>query len=164
MDSFTSMKTKLEATGLYSIAQGTNIFDELKAYAAALDELFTQLDVMLGEMFISTAQSYGIVNRELLLGRERDNYPLAKRREMLLVYEQMTDGRCTPEAFEDLLSGYGLSNFKITENPAASKVTIDVSDAVSAEVKKLVEQRVKADFPTHLTVEVNFLSDTADEG
>lgn len=164
MDSFTSLKNKLEATGLYDVLLGTNIYAELKAYAAALDVMFGELDIMLRELFIATAESYGITNRERLLGKERDTYTLEKRREMLIVYEQMMGEKCTKEAFEMVLSGYGLSDFEIVESPADSTVTIDIGDDVPEEIKKMIAERITADFPSHITVEVNFLSDTASNG
>lgn len=159
MDSFTSLKNKLEATGLYDVLSGTNIYAELRAYSAALDVMFDELAVMLRELFICTAESYGIANRERLLGKERDSFTLEKRREMLIVYERMMGEKCTKEAFEALLSGYGLNDFEIAESPFDSTVTISIGDVVPEEIKKLVAERIAADFPSHLTVNTVYLSD-----
>ncbi|MCD8025632.1 MAG: hypothetical protein LUF33_01500 [Clostridiales bacterium] len=68
MDSFTSMKSKLLPLGLYTIEDGSNLYAELKAYAAGLDSVFENLDTMLREYFIDTAQTYGITEREKLIG------------------------------------------------------------------------------------------------
>ncbi len=156
MDSFTSMKSKLEATGLYSVVPGTNIYAELKAYAAGLDVLFETLDVMLRELFIDTAETWGIDNRELLLGRIKDDCTLEKRREMLKIYEQMMGGKCTLEAFNMVLKGYGLNNFEIAELPIRNRVTINVNESVSDEQKSVIEERIAADFPSHLYVAVTY--------
>ena len=60
MNSFSSMKNKLSAIGIYNIENGSNIYNELKAYSVELDRIFSELDTMLREYFIETAQSYGI--------------------------------------------------------------------------------------------------------
>lgn len=157
MDSFTSMKTKLDNTGLYTIEKGANIYAELKAYAAGLDVLFETLDKMLRELFIDTAEDYGLSCREELLGKVKDSYTLEKRREMLKIYEQMMGGKCTLEAFEMILRGYGLSNFQILEDVLHKRVTIKVTDNAAPELRALVEERVALDFPTHLLVTVNYV-------
>ena len=93
MESFDSMKTKLDALGLYKIEENSNIYAELKSYAAALDEMFAILETMLKELFIDTAEDYGISSREILLGREKDGFSLEKRREMLKIYERQVHTR-----------------------------------------------------------------------
>lgn len=156
MDSFTSMKTKLEATGLYKIEEGSNIFAELSAYAAGIEPLFETLDKMLLELFIDTAEDYGLSCREELLGKVKNDYPIDRRREMLKIYEQMMGGKCTQEAFEMVLRGYGLSDFQILEYALHKRVVIKVNDDVAPELRKLVEERVALDFPTHLLVTVSY--------
>lgn len=160
MESYDSMKTKLDALGLYNIEENSNIYAELKSYAAALDEMFAILETMLKELFIDTAEDYGISSREILLGREKDGFSLDKRREMLKIYEQMMGGRCTPEAFDMILRGYGLTEFEIVEGAVHNRMNININDSVSAELKKTVQERIAADFPSHLTVTVNFLEDS----
>ncbi len=156
MDSFTSMKTKLEAAGLYKIEEGSNIFAELSAYAAGIDPLFKTLDKMLLELFIDTAEDYGLSCREELLGKVKNDYPIDRRREMLKIYEQMMGGKCTLEAFEMVLRGYGLSNFEIREDVLRKRVTIKVTDNAAPELRTFVEERVALDFPAHLLVTVKY--------
>lgn len=157
MDSYNSMKTKLLPLGIYSIGDNSNISAELKAYAEGLDVLFDTLDVMERECFISTAESYGIEERELFIGKERSEYSTEKRRNMLLIQEQMIDGKCNPDAFKKLLEGYGLSNFQIVEGFAEQTVTINVYDKLTDEIKKMIEENINANFPSHLIVTVNYL-------
>ena len=88
MNSFSSMKNKLSAIGIYNIENGSNIYNELKAYSVELDRIFSELDTMLREYFIETAQSYGITLREKFLGREKTEYSLEKRREMLKIQQE----------------------------------------------------------------------------
>ena len=99
MGSYDSMKEKLNAVGIYSIDENSNISKELLAYSEGLDSLFDSLDTMTKEYFIETAVDFGIVRREKFLGKEREEYSTEKRREMLMLQEQNMGGKCTPDAF-----------------------------------------------------------------
>ena len=154
MDSFTSMKQKLLPLNLYSVSDNSNLNAELLAYAEGLDILFNDLDTMLREYYISTAQSYGITEREKLVGAERSEYSITKRREMLKNREQTLGLSCTPNAFFMMLKSYGLSDFIITEKFAQQEVVITVYDSLSNEIKSWINERVEADFPSHLKISV----------
>ena len=47
MNAFNSMKNKLNALGVYKITKGSNVYNELKSYAVALDEHRDLLDEIL---------------------------------------------------------------------------------------------------------------------
>ena len=64
MNSFDSMKTKLESTGLYKVTAKSNIRAELLAYAEGLNTEFDMLETMERELFIDTAENCGITERE----------------------------------------------------------------------------------------------------
>lgn len=83
MNSFDSMKTKLESTGLYKVTAKSNIRAELLAYAEGLNTEFDMLETMERELFIDTAENCGITERERFVGKINADYPLEKRREML---------------------------------------------------------------------------------
>ena len=117
MDSYTSMKTKLNATGFYTVQEGTALNRELIAYSQGLSLLFDELKEMLRELFIHTAQTYGIENRERFVGKTHDEYTLEKRREMLIITESNIGTGCTLNDFTKTLNGYGLENFEFIENP-----------------------------------------------
>lgn len=156
MDSFTSMSKKMRATGLYKISEGNNNYAELKAYAAGLDMLFGKLDEMKSEYFIDTAQSYGIVNRERFTGAVRDDLTIEKRREMLKTRELTNETTCSPEAFEKIVAGYGLSSFTIKEYPSTRMVLITINDDLTESDKVWVRYMIANDFPAHLNVQVVF--------
>ena len=59
-----------------------------------------------------------------------------------------------------ILRGYGLTEFEIVEGAVHNRMNININDSVSAELKKTVQERIAADFPSHLTVTVNFLEDS----
>lgn len=102
MNSFDSMKTKLESTGLYKVTAKSNIRAELLAYAEGLNTEFDMLETMERELFIDTAENCGITERERFVGKINADYPLEKRREMLKISEQKVGGKCTPDDFKEL--------------------------------------------------------------
>ncbi len=156
MDSFTSMSKKLVSTKIYSVNKGGANYAELKAFAKGLDLIFNQLDEMLKEYFIDTAQSYGLTERERFTGAVRDDLSVEKRRELLKVREQTNEKFCTPESFNKILQGYGLSNYKIVENPSANALTIKIADALDEQNRLWVQKMIDNDFPSHLDVLIEF--------
>ena len=102
MNSFDSMKTKLESTGLYKVTAKSNIRAELLAYAEGLNTEFDMLETMERELFIDTAENCGITERERFVGKINADYPLEKRREMLKISEQKVGGKCTPTISKEL--------------------------------------------------------------
>ena len=82
------MKNKLVATGLYTADDSSNIAEEISAFAQELDTMFDTLDEMTREYFIVTAESYGITERELFVGKDRSALTTEKLREMLIILVQ----------------------------------------------------------------------------
>ena len=156
MSSYDSMKEKLNAVGIYSIDENSNISKELIACAEGLDSLFDNLDTMTKEYFIETAESFGIVRREKFLGKERTEYSTEKRREMLILQEQYMGGKCTLDAFSDVLRSCGLSDFSISELPSMYKLSIKINDTLSQEQKKMVTERRNLEFPIQWSIAINF--------
>lgn len=156
MSSYDSMKTKLDAIGIYSINADSNLSKELKAYAEGLDSVFGTIDTMTKEFFIETADDYGIVRRERFLEKERSEYSIEKRREMLILQEQDIGGKCNSEAFSNILKSYGLSDFSFIETPSLNRLTIQINDTLSVEIKEMVTERINLDFPAHLALIISF--------
>lgn len=156
MGSYDSMKEKLNAVGIYSIDENSNISKELLAYSEGLDSLFDSLDTMTKEYFIETAVDFGIVRREKFLGKEREEYSTEKRREMLMLQERNMGGKCTPDAFCDVLRSFGLTDFTFTELPSTFKLSITINDTLTQEQKKIVTERINLECPLHLSVAINF--------
>ncbi len=156
MSSYESMKAKLSPIGLYSLEDGSNICNELSAYAEGVDPLFATLDKMMSEYFIDTAEDYGISERERFIGREKFEYTLDQRREMLKLQEQNMGNRCNKEAFTDMLRGIGLSDFEFVENFAGNSITVNVNDVIPVQTQKLVTDKITAEFPAHLDITINF--------
>ena len=156
MSSYDSMKEKLNAVGIYSIDENSNISKELTACAEGLDSLFESLDTMTKEYFIETAENFGIERREKFLGKKREEYSTEKRREMLMLQEQNMGGKCTHDAFCDILRSCGLTDFTFAELPLTFKLSITINDTLSEEQKKIVTERIMLEFPLHLSIAINF--------
>lgn len=157
MSSYDSMKDKLNAVGIYSIDENSNISKELVACAEGLDGLFDNLDAMTKEYYIETAEDFGVLRREKFLGKEKTEYSIEKRREMLELQEQNMGEKCTPDAFSDILKSCGLTDFSFVEQPTNFKLTVNINDTLTNEQKKIVTERINLEFPLHLILEINFL-------
>lgn len=150
------MKTKLESTGIYNVADGTNVKKELLTYAEGLDKVFEKLSVMERECFIETAHSYGLSERERFLGVDRSSQTVENRRKMLEAAEQLR-GDCTVQGFEQIVKGYGIEKFNLTEHPTGNYVILYVYDKLTDEQKAVIRSKVNEDFPAHLNVTIYFM-------
>lgn len=158
MNSLDSMTKKLENTKIYAVKPGSRNYAEIKAFSVGLDMIFNELDEMLREYYIDTAQSYGLTERERFTGAVRDDLSIEKRRELLKTREQTNEKFCTPEAFNKILQGYGLGGFELIENPQENALTVKIYDALDEQNKVWVNKMIENDFPAHLAVTVDFAS------
>lgn len=154
MDSYNSMKTKLEQTGIYCVNEGSNISAELKAYAEGINILFNSLDKIENEYFIESAEDYGLARREEIISRVRDDLPLEQRREILMIYERSLTMGCTQKDFEELMKSYGVQNSYFIEKFSTYNLTVRINDVLSEGQKAYVEKRINLDFPSHLNVRI----------
>lgn len=157
-DSYNSMKSKLTATGLYKIEDSSNVSYELKAYAQELDLLFCELDEVLKECFIQTAEDYGLTRIERFTGRDGSGLSPEKRREILMLMQSDSRFGFTPDGFKALIESYSISDFEFVENPLGFRVTVRIYDSLSDEKKQAVSEMIDAQFPYHLNIIKSFLT------
>ncbi len=157
MDNFTSMSRKLKSTKIYSVVRGGRNYAELKAYTAGLEMLTYELDAMLREYYIDTSLGYGITEKERFMGAVREDLNLLERKELLKIREQTNERFCTPEAFNKILSGYGLKSYEIVENCSQNSLTINIGDKLDEKSKAWVERMIENDFPAHLEINVKYI-------
>ncbi len=141
------MSSKLLQTGLYGIEQGGAVDCELKAYAVELDRIYTELDVLLREAFVPTAQTYGISGREKFIGKERSDLTLARRRELLMLRETRASGGHGSADLNQLIEALGVTDYTVTIVQRHCKITITVNDSLTAEQKADFEKGVKSFTP-----------------
>lgn len=156
MDSYTSMKSKLEKLKLYDFEKGKYIKAELLVYADEIDRIDAELEKLMKEYFISTAEDYGLTARERFIGVERSELELSHRREMLLGRENILSTGFTREAFENVLYSLGLKDFQIIEDFEGFRTIIDVDDTVSEEEQDVIRDSAERIFPAHLDITIRF--------
>ncbi len=156
MNSFDSMKQKLEPLGIYDFDGSGEAVCELKAYAEGLDTVFDTLSELEREYFIPTAESFGLSNRERFFGREQPGLSTEQRREQLIYYEKNIIGDITESGFNAFLRHIGLSDYTITLSASRSNMTIAVNDPKTDGEKALIRKQIAAEIPAFMTYTINF--------
>lgn len=161
MESLTSLKKALGATGLYRL-DGSNVEKELIVYAEELDRLNEKLGEMYREAFIETAQGYGLAEYEKIFSRERDSLSADKRRELIEKRMSLTLADFTRKGIEKALESFSLG-FVMTEYPTLLKLNIIAQgDYTAAEEDWIREQTAKI-IPAHLEFQMVFNTLSWDE-
>lgn len=150
------MSQKLSPLGIYDTENSTVLKAELKAYAEGLDTLFDTLSVLERELFIPTAESFGLSSRERFTGREKPGLTTEQRREELLYNERNVTGEITDSAFEAFLERIGLVDYTINIMRGRGTFTLTVNDRKSDGEKALIEKQVIAEIPAYLTPTIIF--------
>ena len=157
-DSYNSMAKSLGALSLYDL-ESENISNELKAYAFIIDEINDELIEMLQECFIDTASTYGLANRELIIGAVRDDLTIEKRREMLKLRESITKSSFTVEKIKESLRSFGLE-FELHEYPSLYIVNVNAKGSYTTEEQAWIRSEINKIMPAHLQVQVVFCGPT----
>ncbi len=163
---FESLKESLSRLNLYDF-DNTNISNEIKAYSYVIDELNEDLCTMLRECFIETAQTYGLSNRETIIGAKVENDNVESRRKMLMLRESINQSSFTVEKIKESLKSFGLE-CKVIEYPSLYTVVIDTIGDYPEEKRVWISSEINKIMPAHLNVEVIFngatweLSDSKD--
>ena len=79
-----TMRSLLRSTGIYSLEEGGLVEAELLSYAAVLEDLECLLTDTAREAIPLTAQNSGLVAYEELLGQDRADLSVQKRRDMIV--------------------------------------------------------------------------------
>lgn len=156
MAQFDSMADKLSPLGVYDISEGTNIYNELKAYGEALDVHREHIDEVLRECFISSAQTYGIELREKVIGDAKSLYPLSKRREMLTLRKGFNENDFTRAGLYKFLDSFGITDYRVIEMPSQRIVSVFVGGSYPDSEVKWIENQIRLILPAHLNAVINF--------
>ncbi len=156
MTALQSMISKLEPLGVYNLEEGSNIYNELCAYAAALDVHRENIDTALRESFISTSESYGILSREKVIGDSRDSYTLAERRNMLILRKCLSERDFTVAAFAEFMESFGVNSYRITEIPSQYSITVKIEGSYSAKDAAWIRNQIALVLPAHLNAYIYF--------
>ncbi|MDO4748899.1 MAG: hypothetical protein Q4A12_06975 [Eubacteriales bacterium] len=161
-DTYSFMKSSLDKLSIYSF-DNTNIDIELQVYAQVLDELNNTLVEMLDECFCDSASSYGLSQRELVIGAVRDDLAIAQRRNMLKLRESIDKSSFTLEKIKASLESFGLTDYDLNEYPSQFTVVIYANGIYTSSQKAWIRKQVEKIMPAHLITYVIFNGPTWDE-
>ncbi|MGN0452783.1 MAG: hypothetical protein ACI4GZ_03170 [Ruminococcus sp.] len=156
MSSLDSLILRLSPLGVYSLEENTAVYSELSAYAVGLDILRETLDTMIRECFFASAESYGLRNAEILLGKSREDLPLEKRREMLIARNSLGVNDFTLQGMEKILNLLGVEGV-IEEFPALQRISVNLGATLCTRGEKnFIISQIESLFPSHLEADVAF--------
>lgn len=151
------MRRRLAETGLYT-PDGTTLADcELAAYAVGMTLLLQQMQELERELFLPTAQDWGLTLWEGTIGVCRHHLDAAQRRSLLLAYLAVSPADCTAVALERQLDSLGITA-QVTEQMSAGVVTVAVTDVsrLANPSEEAVQALAKRFLPLHLTINWDF--------
>lgn len=153
MSEFQQMKEILSATGLYDVSEGSLIYAELMAYAKGLDLLFDELEEMLRECFVVTAQSYGLTIRENFLKRFHLDNTLEGRRNAIINALSVCQTDYTYAGMRKIRDSFNVhGDFHASVSPL--KVTFQCTDKLTSSQKQLLADQMKRFMPCWLPFEL----------
>lgn len=156
MNSIDLLKSKLEPLGLYNLEQKSLIYAELMAYAVAFDVLYDKLEEIEREMFVDTAESYGLVTREKAFGYKKTNVSANIRREMLNTRSSITSNDFNKEKIENSLKAAGIEGY-IIEVPSEYLMHINCLEVVDTEASnEETESMARKFMPAHIETIFDF--------
>lgn len=162
MTAYRSMKSKLEPLGVYSLAEGGAVDCELKAYAAGIEPLLQELELLEREGFIATSESFGLSERELFIDREKSSLSDEKRRLLLLGYEQSLGSKGTPGDFVRELESFGLEDYHYSEHCGQRVLNIYIDEDLTDGRKSLISKKIKQISPAHVYVSIVYNDSTSE--
>ena len=151
-----SMMRKLEPLGIYDLSDNTNIKNELQAYGYVLNVHRQNMEELLSESFISSAEDYGLEIREKVIGDAKSSYPLEKRREMLTLRKGFNENDFTKESLKKFLRSFGVTSYRIVEIPTQRSVSVCIGGSYPDSEAKWIENQIKQVLPAHLRINVYF--------
>lgn len=159
---YESMKASMAPLKIYG-EQAPNLNLELMVYAAEIELLYSQLDSMFRERFIGTAQDEGLTVYEEMFGPERSEESVDRRREMLTLRMNLSEGDFTPDGIRKALDSLGIGHI-ICEYPELEMLDITaVTDDSLPEEQAFIEREAAKIVPAHLEFQITFNTLTWDQ-
>lgn len=156
MTAYESMYMKMFPLKSYNLEEGSNVYNEISAYGEALDKFRDLLDEFLRECFICSAESYGLENRELLVGEVRADLPVERRRSMLITRNLLGENDFTREGFGKFMNSFGVTNYDITEMPQQLEISVFVGGDYTVVEKVWLRNQINMMLPAHLDSTITF--------
>lgn len=154
MTVYEKLLQRLSPIGIYT-EKAEELHRELKAYAAEIERLYSNLSTMFRERFITTAENEGLRMYEELFGPVRDNESVENRRQMLQLRMGLGNGDFTLEGIKKALDSLGLQ-YVISEFPALGKLNITATADYSAEQQAWIQREVGKMIPASIEFQLTF--------
>ena len=152
MSEFQRMSDILSATGLYNAERNSLLFAELKAYAEGLDMVFDELEEMLRECFVETAESYGLTMRETWLKRYNPDRTLETRRNAIKSALSVSQSDYTYSGMRKICDSFNLHG-DFNAYTSTMKVTFTCTDTLTNTQKTVLADQMKKFMPCWLEFE-----------
>lgn len=108
MTAFQSITEKLAPLGIYKLHNDDLVTYEIMAYSNELQKIYDELQKIENEMFIMTANDFGLSQREKLLDITLNQNNITKRRNSLLLREKIISNPQTKNNIINILSAYDI--------------------------------------------------------
>lgn len=147
----------MSAVSLYSFEENGLIDAEIKAYAAGLQKVYDEIDELLRECFVQTAENYGLKQFESMTRTYMNGDNVESRREKLMNRLQINPSIIGKDALEKQVASLGLK-CNISGSVAESKVYVEILTEVDDDKKEFLKSELMRFTPPHLIMYVNFAS------
>ncbi len=156
MGALNSLIAAIEPLKIYSVTQGSNLYNELSAYACELDRLNSDLDLLLRECFITTAQSYGLSMTESVYTRPYEELTPQERRLAILNRLRTGDDDFTVSSIREAVESLGAEEYSIIEYPGKMKIVVQVSGDYTDGRADYLKNEIPKLLPAHLEAYIYF--------
>lgn len=156
MSVISSLIKVLTPLNIYNITYGTNIYNELNVYAKELDRLNLEIDTLLREAFVYTAESYGLANIEKIYTAEDTLNTAQTRREKILERLSINDSYFTLKDMEKSLLSLGVKKYRIIEYPSKFLIVFEISGKYTDAQINFIRAEIQKLAPVTFEVEIYF--------
>ena len=160
MSSYESMVKAMSAVKAYKLDGNTYVDKELFAYSAALDVFSEEIDEIIRECIVATAENEGLSFYEKLVGTLDDKADIETRRAMIISLLNLNTNDNTHNGIKRFFESIGLE-CDILENPSIFDLYImPLGGNFTASEKRYMINRAKKFLPCHLTFTIDFRTST----
>ena len=157
MTQLENMIKKLSPLNLYTLEEDTAVYNELSVYSKAFEQSLADADALLKEMLITTAEDYGLSQRETIWGLPRTELTTEERRNAITERFCLNYSDCTLTAMQNFLASLG-AEAVITEVPSKYRVYIYIENGstFTIPVRKYITEQAESFFPAHLEIFLDY--------
>ena len=157
------MKQMLSPLGIYSLNDSSLIMCELKVYATQLEKLHENLNTLLKECFIRTAEDYGIEKLEELFGNSRPDLTKDERKALISRYTTLNNTDFSQQSIKGQLKLSGACD-NFTQDCKNEQISFPELIALSDIVEVARQLNILEDIvPAHLSIDVGITARSWDE-